>query len=101
MKNRHRVVWTKGMFLTPQHFQTQDEYFENLLQFRFAASHFANWGVTDLNVDEQSLTNGLLTLRYCRGLLPDGLIFDIPEVDELPPGRAVEEFFPPTQDTLD
>jgi predicted component of type VI protein secretion system len=45
MKNRHRVVWTKGMFLTPQHFQIQDQFFEHNIQFRFAASHYANWGV--------------------------------------------------------
>jgi len=101
MKNPHRVVWSKGMFLTPQHFQTQAEYLENLIQFRSAASHFANWGVTDLNIDEQSLENGVFTLRYIRGVLPDGLVFDIPEVDELPPGRPVDEFFPPTQGTLD
>jgi type VI secretion system protein ImpJ len=101
MKNLHRVVWSKGMFLTPQHFQTQDEYLENLFQFRFAASQFANWGVTELNVDEPSLLNGLFTLRYCRGILPDGLVFNIPETDQLPPGRAVEEFFPPLQKTLD
>ena len=28
MKHLQRVVWSKGMFLTPQHFQAQDEYFE-------------------------------------------------------------------------
>ena len=55
MKNRHRVVWTKGMFLTPQHFQTQDQYLENAVQFRFAASHYANWGVTDLSIDSEAL----------------------------------------------
>src|SRR5207248_2913675 len=84
-----------------QHFQTQDDYFEGLFQFRFAASHFANWGMTDLNIDEQSLANGFFSLRHCRGVFPDGLLFDIPESDDLPPGRAVEEFFLPTQEALD
>src|SRR5207248_5589900 len=101
MKNLHRVVWSKGMFLTPQHFQTQDAYFEDLFQFRFAASQFANWGITDLSVDEQSLGNGLFTLRHCQGVLPDGLVFNIPESDEIPAERPVAEFFAPSQTTLD
>ena len=50
MKNRNRVVWTKGMFLTPQHFQVQDQFFEDSLQFRAASSQFANWGVTELEI---------------------------------------------------
>jgi type VI secretion system protein ImpJ len=48
MKNLRRVVWSKGMFLTPQHFQSQDEYFEDSLQFRFTGSNFANWGLLTL-----------------------------------------------------
>jgi len=101
MKRSRRVVWSKGMFLTPQHFQAQDEFFNDLLQFRFAASNFANWGFTGLSVDEASLVNGLFTIRHCRGLLPDGLTFNVPETDDAPAGRSIEEFFPPTQDTLD
>ena len=58
MKNQHRVVWTKGMFLTPHHFQTQDQFFHDAIQYRFAASHFANWGVTQLQVDREALPNG-------------------------------------------
>lgn len=101
MKNLRRVVWSKGMFLTPQHFQSQDEYFEDSLQFRFTGSNFANWGVLALSIDEESLANGLFRLRYCRGILPDGLLFHMPEADELPQSRPLEEFFPPTQATLD
>src|SRR5690242_958577 len=101
MKKLQKVVWSKGMFLTPQHFQTQEQYLEDSLHFRFAASNFANWGVITLGIDEESLANGVLRLRYCRGILPDGLLFHIPEADELPPSRNVEEFFPPTQPTLD
>jgi type VI secretion system protein ImpJ len=101
MKNLRRVVWSKGMFLTPQHFQSQDEFFEDSLQFRFTGSNFANWGVMALGIDEESLANGLFRLRYCRGILPDGLLFHMPEADELPQSRPLEEYFPPTQGTLD
>jgi type VI secretion system protein ImpJ len=101
MKKLERVVWSKGMFLTPQHFQAQDEYFEELLQFRFGASNFANWGFSGLSVDEAALANGQFTIRRAQGLLPDGLAFQMPQTDELPAGRPIEDFFPPTEETLD
>jgi len=101
MRNRHRVVWTKGMFLTPQQFQTQDQFLEDALQFRFTASHFANWGVTDLDIDSDALGNGLFRLAKCIGVMPDGEPFDMPDTDELPASRAVVEHFPPTRDSLD
>jgi type VI secretion system protein ImpJ len=101
MRNRHRVVWTKGMFLTPQQFQTQDQFFEDALQFRFAASQFANWGVTGLDIDSEALGNGLFRLARCTGIMPDGEPFDMPDTDELPASRSVTEHFPPTRDSLD
>jgi type VI secretion system protein ImpJ len=96
-----KVVWTKGMFLLPQHFQAQDEYFEQSLHVRSGASNFANWGLSGIGIDEASLVNGVFTLRHCEGILPDGLIFEMPVTDELTPGRQIEEFFPPTQELLD
>jgi len=101
MKNLQRVVWSKGMFLTPQHFQAQEDYFEDALQFRFTASNFANYGVNDLGIDEEGLANGQFALRRCRGVLPDGLKFNAPEADALPQGRPIEEFFAPSQETMD
>ena len=101
MKNRHRVVWTKGMFLTPQHFQTQDQFFEDAIQFRFAASAYANWGVTELDIDSEALGNGLFRLNRCTGIMPDGEEFDIPDVDEVPASRSVLDHFPPSRDALD
>jgi type VI secretion system protein ImpJ len=101
MRNRHRVVWTKGMFLTPQQFQTQDQFFEDALQFRFAASQFANWGVTELDVDSEAMGNGIARLSKCTGIMPDGEPFDIPDTDEMPPSRSVAEHFPPTRESLD
>src|SRR5215510_10990343 len=101
MKNRHRVVWTKGMFLTPQHFQIQDQFFEHNIQFRFAASHYANWGVSDLSIDSEALENGQFRLNKCVGILPDGEPFDIPDSDETPPSRSISEHFPPTRESFD
>ena len=101
MRNRHRVVWTKGMFLTPQQFQTQDQFFEDALQFRFAASQFANWGFTELDIDSEALGNGLFRLAKCAGIMPDGEPFDMPDIDELPPSRTVADHFPPSRESLD
>jgi type VI secretion system protein ImpJ len=92
MSKPQKVVWTKGMFLMPQHFQAQDDYFEQALHFRSSASNFANWGVSRLSIDEASLVNGLATLRHCEGIFPDGLGFQSPLVDDLPSGRQVDEF---------
>src|SRR6266567_3675567 len=100
MRNRHRVVWTKGMFLTPQHFQTQDQFFEDALQFRFAASQYANWGVIALDIDSEALGTGFRVNR-CSGIMPDGETFDMPGTDETPASRSVTEHFPPNRDSLD
>jgi type VI secretion system protein ImpJ len=98
---RRRVIWSQGAFLTPQHFQCQDDHVEEELQFRFRTSQFANWGLAAFQVDEARLANGFFTLRYCAGVLPDGLAFEMPAQDDLPDGRAIQEHFAPTQSSLD
>jgi type VI secretion system protein ImpJ len=89
------------MFLTPQHFQTQDNFVDDALQFRFTASNFANWGVTQADFDEESLGNGVFVLRSCRGILPDGTLFNIPDCDAPPARRPITEDFKPNQVSLD
>lgn len=89
------------MFLTPQHFQTLDSWIDEASQFRFTASNFANWGVLDLNIDQESLANGLFRLRSCQGILPDGTVFSIPTPDVTPTGRQITDHFTPDQDYLD
>ena len=89
------------MFLNPQHFQTQDQYFEDAFQFRFAASNYANWGVTALDIDAEALAGGLFRLVEARGIMPDGLTFRMPDVDELPASRDVADFFSPMDKEID
>ena len=101
MRSLKRVVWSKGMFLAPQHFQQQDDFFEDTLQFRLTASSRNNWGITSLAIDQESLANGQFRLQYCRGVLAEGLPFHIPDTDDPPAGRDLADLFPPTQTALD
>ncbi len=94
MKRQPRVVWTKGMFLSPQHFQVQDQHFEDLIQFRFGSSNYANYGVTDLQLDAEAVANGIVKITSARGLLPDGELFDMPNSDELPPAASSRSIGP-------
>jgi len=101
MNQLQSVVWSEGMFLTPEHFQARDRGVEQNLHFRFSASNFANWGFTDLRINRDKLTNGVFELLAASGLMPDGLAFNMPEGDALPAGRAVQPHFPATQKVLD
>jgi type VI secretion system protein ImpJ len=101
MKRQRRVVWTKGMFLSPQHFQAQDRYFDDLIHSRFGASHFANYGVTAVEVDAEAVANGLFKLTSARGVMQDGEFFDMPNSDELPASREFAAHWPTSVATLD
>jgi type VI secretion system protein ImpJ len=89
------------MFLSPQHFQAQDLYFADLIHSRFTASHFANYGVTEIQIDAEALANGLFKLTAARGVMPDGETFDMPGSDQLPASRELVRHWPSTDETLD
>ncbi len=78
------VIWAKGTFLTPQHLQLQDRFFESLLAFRLRALNFRPWGFSSLEIDREALTGGSLMLQSASGIFPDGLLFDIPASDAAP-----------------
>lgn len=93
MRQLQRVLWTKGTFLTPQHLQLQDKYVENLLHFQVESLAFCPWGFATLRIDENKLLEGQVALSQARGIFPDGLFFDAPEADELPPSRTITDLF--------
>lgn len=89
------------MFLTPQHFQTLAQSFDDAVQFRFAASHFANWGLTSLDIDAEALTNKTFRLNGCTGIFNDGETINIPDSDLVPASRSLAEHFNPSRESLD
>lgn len=84
MSEFSRVVWSEGMFLRPQHFQQHDRYIEALVGGRCQALRSFDWGFSVLKIDSRQLAIGKFALSECRGLLPDGTPFNLPEDDELP-----------------
>ena len=101
MRQLQPVLWTKGVLLTPQHLQMQDRFLEDLLEFRLSSLTFCPWGFHRLTIDREALAGGALALSQAAGLLPDGLLFDIPASDPAPPPKPLEGRFLPDQPTLD
>lgn len=72
------------MFLKPHHFQQQDRYLESLGIQRAERLFPFCWGITECKLDESLLNLGKISLEVCRGIFPDGTLFDIPGRDVAP-----------------
>src|SRR3954471_3525305 len=101
MRQTQPVLWTKGVLLSPQHFQTQDRFLEDLLEFQLSALAFSPWGFRRLEVDREALAAGSFALAEASGILPDGLLFDMPSSEGAPPPKPLEGAFGPDQSSLD
>lgn len=93
MRQLQPVVWSKGVFLSPQHLQAQDHFVEDLLEFTLNATSPFFWGFSSLQFDVASIPEGTLQLANAAGIFPDGLLFDTSESDEVPPSRSLRECF--------
>jgi type VI secretion system protein ImpJ len=102
MKTPLRLVWSEGMFLSPQHLQSLDRYHEQLLEGRVQALAPYAWGVLALDVDRAALGAGQLRLERFAGVFPAGLAVGFGGNDpEAPPPRPVAEHFPAQARTLE
>lgn len=88
------------MLLTPHHFQQWDNYYEELLSSRFASLAPYEWGVLDLQPNNEAIANGKFDLIRCRAVMPDGLSITVPEVDAAPAARSLEGHLNQTEERL-
>jgi type VI secretion system protein ImpJ len=100
MKHLSKVVWYEGMYLGPHHFQVQSQSFEDLVHFSTSSLWFAPFGLISCKLDGDALKNGMLSLVHARGLFPDGLAFQMPDADALPPVLDINQLFAPTREAL-
>ena len=102
MSRPGKVVWYEGMFLKPHHFQQWDAYYEDALRFHLSALTSCHWGLTQLQINGEALSDGIFLLERCEGVLPDGLQVRIPEIDKAPGARTdIGEYFPTGSETMD
>lgn len=99
MKQLSRVVWNEGMHLAQHHFQAQSRYFEDAIQFALSSLFFAPYGLAGCELDIEAIRNDTVSLVHARGVLPDGLPFDIPASDAAPDPIDVRELFSPTSES--
>ncbi|MCL2722909.1 MAG: type VI secretion system baseplate subunit TssK [Polyangiaceae bacterium] len=65
--------WQLGINLMPHHFQYQDSYHESLVATQIEALFDYPWGIVHIDLDEQAIESGHISLRELRAILPDGL----------------------------
>ena len=74
-----KVIWSEGLFVTPQHFQHQQSYFsEQDKLYNFATSSY-QWGVLELDIDQGALAELKIAVTQCQVILPDGTIVNTPQ----------------------
>lgn len=78
------VAWTEGMFLRPHHFQQHDVFNDERLRYHLRAIDPFHWGVRELAIDEEALSDNRFVVMRLEAVLPGGLIVRYP-------GNAVVE----------
>lgn len=101
MSHYRKVVWNEGMLLTPHHLQQWDNYVEDQITSRFAAFMPYEWGVINLQVNHESISNGVFELIHCQAIMPDGLLVNLPQPDPLPEARALAKHFDTTTESVE
>ena len=97
MTNRlNPVAWTEGLFLRPQHLQHQDLVAAEELNYRLGVIDPFHWGIRDLEIDPEALTDHRIAITRLDAVLPGGTVI-------MHPGNAAVETreFDPTVQNVD
>ncbi len=71
-----RILWTEGLFLCPQTFQQHDDFILENIEARSRPIEPHYWGVVEFSIQESKLDTGVFSLKTCKGIFPDGTVFD-------------------------
>lgn len=85
----NKPLWFEGMFMRPQHFQQNDRHWTARLENRLYGLAAYGWGLRQLNLDDNMLALGKLTVTAVSAILPDGTPIDSPKEADLPTVREI------------
>ncbi len=100
MSKYRKIVWNEGMLLTPHHFQQWDNYYEELLNSRVRSAMPFDYGILDLQINREAISNGDFQITNCHAVLPDGLLVNVPDAGGVPNLRPVGDHFHPEAEKL-
>jgi type VI secretion system protein ImpJ len=86
-----KVVWSEGLFLTPQHLQKNEYFLENFARDLIAENNLdALYGFSALEIDRSLLDLGKFGLFRAKGIFQDGTPFDLSQelVIDIPEGAS-------------
>jgi len=95
------VLWTKGLLLTPQHLQSQDRFFEDVLNYQLSVLTAHPWGFSRLEINREALAGGMLSVAGAEGILQDGSAFSVPSSDRPPAPLNLEQVWKLEQESMD
>jgi len=89
------------MKLNPHHFQQADKFNQYYNNERINSLNRNLWGLEEIQIDLAALAGGSFGLVKCKGTMPDGLLFNIPDNDPSPRSRNFEDIFSATAEKLE
>lgn len=84
MLRHNKVVWSEGLFISPQLFQQQERYMESYIHQRLLPLSQFFWGINRLEIDQHALALGKFALTQASGIFQDGTPFATPSTALLP-----------------
>lgn len=87
---KHRVIWSEGQLLLPQHFQQLERHVFHQASSARTQLHAEGFGWSQLEIDLEALKQGVLAVTRAQALLPDGTVLDLPGDGRLPPALKLQ-----------
>ena len=84
------IHWHDGLFVLQHHLQ----FFQRSLNAKVHGARQLGmthpWGILGMQIDEESLDEGLVALRSLKAIMPSGLLVDVPDSASLEPLRVAD-----------